>query len=610
MTSENYLDIPVQSITSPEFCVGFPYLKLTSNDFELSKSEQVYFDYCEKLENIAKKENLIVGENSFFQIQPRFSNGQPIRGLLGFHLALKIIETNTNIDDNFYFDIKSNWDRATIKAALSKRDYFASWVKLFSEDEDNDYFSENYLTTSITLFRGERLNSNAFHLSPNYFTMHLYNHFNTNNQRVILECVLKEFKNANQEVLNKYNELSGSALYLFLICFCREFNFSFTPFWDLVSQENLFYDFNDNTDKILFSQISFQFIENLRVRTGEYNSNILNQTQSDIENLETFNSKYNIYSNEALTLEDEYTEYLHDSALHSSLQIEDVSFVAEESITRIEDDYYDQYTATINQEIVLPPITFSINKTAFIPINIVNIVEPKLTQDECWNYINKEWGHLIRSFKEDFIQLKEQKKINQVSTILVNLKSEILSHTDTIDNGYSQIQYIDSISFHTYNSIWSSFFEKTIRTKLIDYIVENSELPPLSEEELIKKKLRTELENNQFEAIRPNKFKASLNSLFEAIEKIMVDAFILLANTNKDGDKSYITNHDVKLMSTWYFKSFIQPIMVKEKRIDKLIEIAQAEVNTVLHSSQRAMSVVYEANLLTSKKYDPHEILA
>lgn len=611
MTSENkYIDLPLQNLTSPEFCVGFPYLKLTSNDFDLSKSELVLHDYSSKLEIISKKENLVIGENSFFQIQPKFSNGQPIRGLLGFHLALKIFEAKSNIDDNFYFDIKSNWDKSTIKAALSKRDNFASWVKIYTEDEEGDYFSENYLNTAITLLRGERLNPNATHVSKNYLTMHLYNYFNTSNQRTILELVLKDYKEANQSILSKYQALSDSAVYIFLTAFCREFDFSFTPFWDLVSQEDIFYDFNAKSDKLLFSHVAFQYIENLRINTGEYISAKLNKNQCDIDNFEFFNKQFNIYTSEDLKYEDDFTEYMLDSSRFNSQPYEDNSFVNEDSITRIEDDYYNQYATSVAQEVTLPPITFSINHTVFKPVNIVNIVTPKLSSEECWNYLNKEWGHLIRCFNEDFIQLKEQNKINQVSTILVNLKSDILSHTNDIENGYSQIQYMDSISFHTYNSVWSSFFEKTIRKKLIDYIVENSELPPPTEDELIKQKLRTELENNQYEATRPNKFKASLNSLFEAIEKIMVDAFMMLVNTSGDGEKSYITNHDVKLMSAWYFKSFIQPLMATEKRIDKLIEIAQSEVNAVLHSSQRAMSVVYEANMLTSKKYDPNEILS
>lgn len=611
MSSDNkFNDIPFQNITSPEFCVGYPYLKLTDTDYELAKASDVYTDFCNKLEKIIDKGNLVIGDESFFQIQPKFSNGQPIRGLLGFHLALKIFEShNNNALESFYFDTRSNWNKFEIKPRLGNKDKFASWIKAYIDDEDNDFFNENFLLTSITLLRGDRLNTNAAHVSKSFLSMHLYNHFGISNQKTILEMVLADFHEKNKSILERYSALVSSAKYLFLVIFCREFSFQFTPFWDLVSQQNLFFDFEANEDKILFTQIACQYIEQLRVITSEYNSKILNLNQCDIQNFDSFNSKFNIYTDEDLKYEDEFAEYYLETAQLESPDITGRTFVSEESFRRIEDDYYEQFTSATPQEIALPPINITINQTTAKPANIINIVSPQMSNEECWNYLNKEWGHLIRSFREDIVQLKEQNKINQVSTILVNFKNEILSHTSAIENGHSQILYMNSISFHTYNSVWSSFFEKTIRKKLIDYIVENSELPPLTEDELIKQKLRTELENNQFEAARPNKFKISLNALFEAIEKVMVDAFLMLVKKQGEGNKEFITNHDVKLMSSWYFKSYIKPLMKNEKRIDKLIDLAQAEINTVLHSPQHAMSVVYEANLLTSKKYDPNEIL-
>lgn len=303
---ENHLH-KIDNLLSEDSCTGFPYLSLKKCDYSLKNTDAAYHDYISLIKKFGYENNWDNGKITLFDVHPVFSNAKVIPGIMGLHLSLILLDKLiAGTTQTLYFDTVSNWLKFT---KLSDKRVFAlaSWMRFDSdiistdEEETNDSTDNNgfiFTKTSILLIKGNEL-ANIHQNPPTDFNQKLFTYYKENpsllkkdcDARSILEKELSNYCDFIESSLHNHSRLKDSALYLFMVIFCREFGLKHEIFNSLILEYGYKFDFYEDKDILQYTDLAFAYIDDLRIRIGEYSEIDLTFTQVDTDFSQTLSSE-------------------------------------------------------------------------------------------------------------------------------------------------------------------------------------------------------------------------------------------------------------------------------------------------------------------------------
>ena len=289
----------MDNILSEDSCAGFPYLSLKKCDYSLKNTDSAYKDYVQLIKKYGYEDKWENGKVSFFDIHPVFSNASTISGIMGLHLSLTLFDKNiAGTSQTLYFDTASNWLKFT-KISDKRIFALASWMRFDQEalygDEADEFVSEDdnqfiYTKNSIFLIKGNEL-ANIHQKPPTVFDTKLLAYYQENphllkkaiDHRSVLENEVNLYAEFISASLSNQSRLRDSALYLFMVIFCREFGINHEIFNSLNLEYGYKFDFSEDTDILQYTELALAYLDDLRIKIGEYSEIDITFTQIDVD---------------------------------------------------------------------------------------------------------------------------------------------------------------------------------------------------------------------------------------------------------------------------------------------------------------------------------------
>lgn len=270
-----------------EQCTGLPYLPLMSGDYVVSLTQTTYQDLTSLLRQCSASAKWQSNHVDFFNIQPIFVNGKPIRGVLGLHLALIILSKNLAIDSTpLYFDINSVIKSKQLRLLDSRPYFVASWLainrsSLFGEEIDT---GDGYIKTAIQLFQTIELESvNLKAPTLESYSQKLKEHHSDLSEQQILDHSVQLFLEYFQDDLRRKPHLTKTSIYIYVLTFCREFALNRESFFTtLLAHDISGIDVQDDLEIINIINVCFEFMEYVHLEIGEITQDQINHEQRHI----------------------------------------------------------------------------------------------------------------------------------------------------------------------------------------------------------------------------------------------------------------------------------------------------------------------------------------
>lgn len=569
---ENVLEIikNPNSMLSHDSCNGYPYLQLDSLDYNLEYADTTYSDLAELIKKFGYNHKWFNSKCSFFDIHPVFSNAKPIPSLMGFHLSLILFDKGiAGSSQSLYFDTATNWRKFT--RITEKRVYpVSSWIQFDEKDivnlEDDSDFTENqiFLATSINLLKGSEL-SNIHITPPTTFNSNLLKFYNVIlnknfKDREILASEVLNFKSFIETELYKNPKFEKSALYLFTVIFCREFGLSYEDFDSLVKELDLNFDFNGNADIILYTNKCLNYIHELKIKIGDYFSELLTYEQSDIN----FDNKKDL-----------------------SLSNSDVDSSNEIAISNLKET----------------PKSYSIeNNYKYYEM------QPSLTNEfDCRKIIYSIWKDLVLCFYgQDLNQEVYNKLRNIMDTYVTNeiVKRKLLS----FENFDTQFKEIQMASFDIF---MRSTFDLNIiaedNSKIGKDLFSSLTPPQLTEEQISSKNLlNTTAQEKMIQKIMDQYCQNLVVLLNLSIGKLAHPNF-----NSEHGLRLSKIDHDTlkSLVIEWYRKNYIQEYLKLSNSYEDIFNYIQNDANSFSNNSLIEKALLNEVKYFLRIRHNPFLIL-
>lgn len=571
--------LDINNLLSEDSCNGFPYLELKKTDYSLKNTESAYKDYINLIKKFGYANKWDNGKISFFNIHPVFSDAKLIPSLLGLHLSLVLFDKEiAGTSQTLYFDTATNWLKFT---KISDRRIYAlsTWMRFNSsdlnniEDIEDDSHGFIYTKSSIFLIKGNELES-IHKKPPTDFHSKLFSYYQKNptlltkplDHRSILESENTNFSEFIADSMSAQATLKDSANYLFMVLFCREFNFSAEVFNSLILEYSYKFDFSEDKDIIQYTDLALSYINDLLIRIGQYSEIDITYKQNEV-----------YYSSDNESLDEKKPEHL----------LEDKEDEAPTAIGKLE-EFKKNFSIT--------------GITRFYEMS------PALNDEDAAKQVYEEWRKLIFCFLYSDLNQEYYNKLRSTmdSYVVKEIETRKLSQFQNLDY---QVKGIYKASF---NILQYTLFEhfRQINDECSNHaknIFQKLKRPALTLEQEREKNIRNSRSQIDYLISIELDLLVDLNILLQqSIGKIAHPSFI-----NELGDN--LAKVDQKTLKQkvidWYVLNYIEKYLEMTDEYNELYAMIENDAESFAKDEAVNKSLLKEASSFIRTRYDPALIL-